>query len=167
MPTLPPPVDPAARPSIRRASVRPSARSEDGSEVTTEAEAARRDRARILVVDDEPVMGTVLRRIFGALYDVTVVAHGKAALAILDDGADFDLVLCDVVMPDVNGPQLYEAVRQRHPRLVERFVFITGGALQEKSSRFLASIANPVLHKPFELGPLRELVNGLLSARAR
>jgi two-component system, cell cycle sensor histidine kinase and response regulator CckA len=108
-------------------------------------------------------MGSVLRRIFGGANDVTVVDHGKTALAILDGGAEFDVVLCDVVMPDVSGPQLYEAVRQRHPGLLARFVFITGGALQEKSRRFLASIANPVLTKPFELGALRELVGGLLS----
>jgi two-component system, NtrC family, sensor kinase len=153
MPTLPPPADPAAKPSIPRASVGPVASAcskQDG-------------RARILVVDDEPVMGTVLRRIFGALYDVTVVDHAKAALAMFDGGADFDLVLCDVVMPDLNGPQLFEAVRTRHPRLVDRFVFITGGALQEKSSLFLSSIANPVLQKPFELGPLRELVRRVLT----
>jgi two-component system NtrC family sensor kinase len=149
MPTLRPPVDPSAKSSITRASVAPAA-----SACT---------RARILVVDDEPVMGSVLRRIFGSLYDVTVVDHAKAALAMFDGGADFDLVLCDVVMPDLNGPQLYEAVRARHPRLVDRFVFITGGALQEKSRLFLASIANPVLQKPFELGPLRELVRRVLA----
>jgi two-component system, cell cycle sensor histidine kinase and response regulator CckA len=115
-------------------------------------------RVRILVVDDEPVIGAVLRRIFSRSYDVTVVEHGKVALSMIDAGAEFDVVLCDVVMPDVTGPQVYEAVRTRHPRLLDRFVFITGGALHEKSRRFLASIANPVLYKPFDLGVVRDLV---------
>ena len=123
-------------------------------------------RARILVIDDEPVMGSVLRRIFGRTHDVTFCEHGRAALAMLDGGADFDVVLCDVVMPDLSGPQLYEAVGQRHPGILERFVFITGGALQEKTRRFLESISNPVLNKPFELAAVRELVRGLVARAA-
>src|SRR5580704_17470051 len=74
-------------------------------------------QGRILVVDDEPVIGSVLRRILGGAHDVTVVEHGRDALSLVDAGADFDAVLCDVVMPDVSGPQVYEAVRERHPRL--------------------------------------------------
>jgi CheY-like chemotaxis protein len=120
-------------------------------------------RPRILVVDDEPVMGSLLRRIFSAAHEVTVVQHGRDALSIMDGGAEFDVVLCDVVMPDLSGPQVYEAVRQRHPRLVDRFVFITGGAIHEKSRTFLASIKNPVLTKPFELATIRDLVRRFVS----
>jgi CheY-like chemotaxis protein len=121
-------------------------------------------RLRILVIDDEPVIGAVLRRIFAGTHDVTVTAHGREALAILDADAEFDVVLCDVVMPELTGPDVYELVRLRHPRLLDRFVFITGGALQEKSQRFLASVANPVLHKPFDLGTLRETVRRVAMA---
>jgi CheY-like chemotaxis protein len=120
-------------------------------------------RPRILVVDDEPVMGSLLQRIFSAGHEVTVVQHGRDALSIMDGGADFDVVLCDVVMPEISGPQVYEAVRQRHPRLVDRFVFMTGGALHERSRAFLASIKNPVLTKPFELATIRELVRRFVS----
>jgi CheY-like chemotaxis protein len=115
------------------------------------------------VVDDEPVMGRVLRRIFAGAHDVTVALHGRDALSLLDAGADFDVVFCDVVMPELSGPQVYEAVRAKYPRLADRFVFITGGALQETTRTFLSSIKNPVLTKPFELGPLRDLVRKLVS----
>ena len=118
------------------------------------------------MVDDEPVIGSVLKRILGTAHDVTVVDHGRDALSLLDAGAEFDVVLCDVVMPEVSGPQVYEAARRRHPRLADRFVFITGDALHEKSRCFLASIENPVLTKPFEIGPLRELVRRLVSSRS-
>jgi two-component system NtrC family sensor kinase len=118
------------------------------------------------VVDDEPVMGSVLRRIFGRSHDVTVVEHGKDALSLMDRGAEFEVVLCDVVMPDLSGPQVYEAVRQRHPRLVDRFVFITGGVLHERTRKFLASIENPIITKPFELGAVRELVLRLVARAA-
>jgi two-component system cell cycle sensor histidine kinase/response regulator CckA len=120
----------------------------------------------MLVVDDEPVIGSVLRRIFRGTHDVTVAEGGQQALSMMDAGADFDVVLCDVVMPDLTGPQVYEAVRERHPRLLDRFVFITGGAIHEKTRTFLASIESPVLSKPFELGAVRELVRRILS-RAR
>lgn len=120
-------------------------------------------RGRVLVVDDEPIIGTVLRRILGSAHEVTVVEHGRDALSLVDGGREFDVVLCDVVMPDVSGPQVYEAVRERHPKLADRFVFITGDALHEKSRSFLSSIANPVLTKPFELGPLRDLVKRLVA----
>ncbi len=115
------------------------------------------------MVDDEPVMGSVLQRIFGRAHEVTVVGHGKAALSMMDSGAEFDVVLCDMMMPDLSGLQVYEAVRQRHPHLVDRFIFLTGGVLHENSRAFLSSIANPVIKKPFELGALRELVRRVLA----
>jgi CheY-like chemotaxis protein len=112
----------------------------------------------MLVVDDEPVIGAVLRRIFGASHEVTVALRGREALSILDGGADFDVVLCDVVLPDLSGPQFFEAVRERHPSLAPRFVFLTGGALHEHSCAFLSSVENPVVDKPFELETIRDLV---------
>ncbi len=125
MASIHPPTEAAPKPS------RPPSSASPALSAPPRAVAAR--RARILVVDDEPVMGSVLRRIFSRAHDVTVVDHAKAALAIFDSGADFDVVLCDVVMPELSGPELYEAVSRRHPCLLERFIFITGGALQEKS----------------------------------
>jgi CheY-like chemotaxis protein len=121
-------------------------------------------RLRILVVDDEPAVGAVLRRVFRGSHDVTVVQKGSAALSMIDGGADFDVLLCDVVMPDLTGPEVYEALRTRHARLLDRFVFITGGALQESARRFLGSVTAPVLYKPFDLGAVRELVRRITTA---
>lgn len=115
-------------------------------------------RLRVLIADDEPLVGAALRRALTA-HDVTVVAGGTAAIAAIQGAPDdFDLVLCDVMMPDLSGPRVYEAVRTSHPALLERFVFITGGVLHEASRKFLASISNRVLYKPFDLQALRELV---------
>ena len=116
-------------------------------------------RVRILVIDDEPVIGTVLRRVFkGGSHDVTVVQGGRQALALIDAGAEFDVIFCDVVMPDLMGTQVYEALRAHHPRLADRFVFITGGALEESARRVLASAGATVLHKPFDIGTVRDAV---------
>ncbi len=122
-------------------------------------------RVRILVVDDEPVIGAVLRRIFkGGAHEVTVVQGGRAALAMIDAGAEFDVIFCDVVMPDLTGTEVYETLRARHPRLLDRFVFITGGALQESARRLLASASTTVLHKPFDLGAVRDAVRRIVAA---
>jgi CheY-like chemotaxis protein len=122
-------------------------------------------RLRILVVDDEPAVGAVLRRVFRGAHDVTVVQKGSAAVSMIDAGAEFDVLLCDVVMPDLTGPEVYEALRARHGRLLDRFVFITGGALHESARRFLASVAAPVLYKPFDLAALREQVRRIAASR--
>lgn len=114
-------------------------------------------RLRILVADDEPLVGAALRRALGA-HDVTVVASGAAAVAAIHSGVPFDLVICDVMMPDLSGPRVYESVRDTHPAILSRFVFITGGVLHEASRKFLSSIPNQVLYKPFDLEAVRELV---------
>jgi CheY-like chemotaxis protein len=115
-------------------------------------------RLRILVVDDEPLMGAVLRRALSSAHDVTVAGGGVMALEILGAGVDFDLVICDVMMPDKSGPQVYEALRERRPELLESFVFITGGVLHEKTRKFLEALPNPVIAKPFDLATVRDLV---------
>jgi CheY-like chemotaxis protein len=118
------------------------------------------------VVDDEPLMGLVMRRIFGGSHDVAVAESGSLALDLFDAGEDPDVVLCDVVMPGLSGIELYQATRSRHPRIAARFVFVTGGALTEKNRAFLESIPNPVLAKPFELDAVREIVRRMLLFRA-
>jgi CheY-like chemotaxis protein len=114
-------------------------------------------RLRVLVADDEPLVGAALRRALAA-HDVTVVSGGGAAITAIQREDEFDLVLCDVMMPDVSGPRVYEAVRESHPALLPRFVFITGGVVHEASRKFLQSVTNRVLYKPFDLATLREMV---------
>ena len=117
-------------------------------------------RLRILVADDEPLVGMALKRALSS-HEVTVVDGGAPALKAIQAsslGAAFDLVICDVMMPDLSGPRLYESLRESHPALLGRFVFITGGVLQEGSRKFLESVENPVLYKPFDLNAVRELV---------
>jgi two-component system cell cycle sensor histidine kinase/response regulator CckA len=120
-------------------------------------------RGRVLVVDDEPGVGKVLRRILKE-HEVEVAAGGRQALERLQREPDhFDAVLCDVMMPDLGGKDLYEAVRRTHSGLERRFIFVSGGAFTTNAREFLEAIPNPKLEKPFNEPVLRQIVQELVS----
>jgi PAS domain S-box-containing protein len=120
-------------------------------------------RARILVVDDEAMVGRAVARILGVEHEVTAVTSGEAALSQLRAGPAFDLVLCDLMMPGLSGMDLFEQVRQADPAAAARFVFLTGGAFTDRAREFLERVQGPRLEKPFDPDGLRRGVAGLLS----
>lgn len=115
-------------------------------------------RARILVVDDEPALGPAVRSLFAGEHDVIVAVSGREALARLLDDPDFDVVLCDLMMPDLTGMDLFEEIKATRPELAERFVFMTGGALTGRVEEFFQRYPNRCIQKPFDLTELRSLV---------
>lgn len=121
-------------------------------------------RGRILVVDDEP---GVLRAISRMLrdHDVTTCPSGATALELLERDREFDAVLCDLMMPDLSGMDLFRRITQTYPELRDRFVFITGGAYTVDSQRFLAEENRPTAHKPFDARALRDVVARLVGER--
>jgi CheY-like chemotaxis protein len=111
---------------------------------------AEHTRGRVLVVDDEVAVGRTIERALRDEHEVTLVSDSREALRLLTSpGARYDLVFCDLSMPHVNGAQLHERVRTHDPSMVERFVFITGGAVDESLKTFLAATPNECLPKPF------------------
>jgi CheY-like chemotaxis protein len=74
----------------------------------------------------------------------------------------FDLVLCDFMMPEMWGMDLYAQLRKLAPEQTKRFVFMTGGAFTADTSRFLAQISNPSIEKPVRAAKLRSLVRSLI-----
>ncbi|HVY31816.1 MAG TPA: ATP-binding protein [Polyangiaceae bacterium] len=123
-------------------------------------------RARILIIDDEPLLGQTLRFAFQDRHDVEVAASGREALERLSTDADYDLVLCDLMMPDVSGEHVYRAVSQHSPGLLPRFVFMTGGAFTERAQEFLAQFAGRQLEKPFNIDEVESLLAELSAAGA-
>jgi len=116
-----------------------------------------RTRLRVLVVDDEPMIGESVRKAL-ASDQVTAIRSGREALSLCEQ-QDYDLVLCDLMMPDVSGMDVYAAVRLRRPALADRFVFMTGGAFTPKAKAFLAARAVEPLSKPFSIGELRQIAD--------
>jgi nitrogen-specific signal transduction histidine kinase/CheY-like chemotaxis protein len=125
-----------------------------------------KSRARILIIDDEPLLGQTLRFAFQDKHDVEVAASGREALDRLAKDATFDLVLCDLMMPDVSGEHVYRAVSENSPGLLPRFVFMTGGAFTERAQEFLAHFAGRQLEKPFNIDEVEALLADLSAAGA-
>lgn len=119
--------------------------------------------SRILVIDDEPDVAELVMLILGnAGYETEAVHSGRAALARLETDT-YDLIVCDLVMPEVNGIAVFEAVRQR-PEPRPRMVFLSGyydaGGYQD----FLAESGIPTLPKPFDFKALPETIARVLSS---
>jgi CheY-like chemotaxis protein/anti-sigma regulatory factor (Ser/Thr protein kinase) len=105
-------------------------------------------RARVLLVDDEPSLLRAFRRVLAPQHDVVMAMGGQQALDILARDAAFDGVICDFAMPEVDGIHIYEAVARRDSELAGRIVFCTGGPMSHRGRMFIASTSNTVLEKP-------------------
>lgn len=113
---------------------------------------------RILIVDDEPRLAASLELLL-CDHQTRKAACGREALAILRERPDYDLILCDLHMADVDGADLYEQIRSEWPGLEAKLVFMTGGALTPRTEELLGSVPNRRLAKPFEPGELLGLVD--------
>ncbi|HUQ05725.1 MAG TPA: ATP-binding protein [Kofleriaceae bacterium] len=115
------------------------------------------DRRRVLIVDDDrPVAAAVALELED--HDVVVAGSGREAFEILRRDPAFDVVLCDVMMPELSGVDLYNWLRPIEPQMLERFVFMTGGAFTARAEQFLRDIPNPRLDKPFHPDDLRRVI---------
>ncbi len=113
---------------------------------------------RIMVVDDEPAVGTLFKRILAPRHQVIAFDSGPAALGHLLSGPDFDLIFCDIMMSELDGIALYEQVVEQRPEFSERFVFISSGAFTGRVKEFLARTERPILRKPFTPSDLKTTV---------
>jgi signal transduction histidine kinase/CheY-like chemotaxis protein len=122
-------------------------------------------RPRVLVVDDDPAIGSIVRRLLEIDHDVEVRTSGREALALLEEGAEFDVVLCDLLMPNLTGMDFYEAVRRKRPELGDRIAFMSGAAFTERSEKFVIALADRFIDKPFTVAELRSLVARMVRRR--
>jgi signal transduction histidine kinase/DNA-binding response OmpR family regulator len=144
-PSLLPPAIPAAAPG---APTSPAAR-----------------RARVLVVDDEAAIGKAIRRILASQHDVTLETDARAAFARISSADEaYDVIFCDLMMPNMSGMDFFEQVAARSPALAERIVFLTGGAFSPRSEEFLRVNRNRCLSKPFSRETVSAMVHRLVDA---
>ena len=120
-------------------------------------------RARLLVIDDEPMMLRAIQRWLASEFDMVATTDPREAVVNVKQGARFDAILCDLMMPLMSGMDVYQAVRAADPDQARRIVFMTGGAFAPRVLEFLASVPNARVEKPLERASLREAIR-LLSA---
>lgn len=124
------------------------------------------DRLRLLIVDDEPRVLDMLTRMLRG-NDISVAHDGREALSMLGQDHAYDIILCDLMMPNMTGKDVYEELRQSRPQLAERMIFISGGALSNETRHFLDSVPNRRLTKPFEVDVVRREVQAAAQALAQ
>jgi signal transduction histidine kinase len=105
-------------------------------------------RPRVLVVDDEAVLLRAVRRMLDPAFEVETAGDGKSALAAID-ARPFDVVLCDLSMPEMDGAELFARIAADRPMLAGRIIFISGGALSEGARALWESGEHAVVSKPF------------------
>jgi PAS domain S-box-containing protein len=120
----------------------------------------------ILVIDDEPALASGLARLLRRDgHTVETVANGRLALARLEARA-YDCILCDVRMPELDGPSLYRLLERQQPHLCQLLIFLTGDTLEPATQAFLEASGAPCLLKPFAIAEARRAIQRILQGVA-
>lgn len=117
----------------------------------------------LLIDDDMGVRRSLGRALQSAGYEVSIAEHGGEALQHIDE-RDFAVVVCDLMMPVMDGIRLYEVLANTHPAKAARVLFITGWAHDPRIQGFLEGTDRPVLLKPFDLAVFLEAVGRIADA---
>ncbi len=119
-------------------------------------------RARILVIDDERAVRDLISDALNIEgHEVDTAENGKEGLDLIGQHR-FDLVFCDLRMPEMDGQALYEEVQRNHPQVLKRIVFVTAQANSSDYGSFLRETGIPVIEKPFTLSQLRQAVEKMV-----
>lgn len=105
-------------------------------------------RGRVLVIDDEASVGSAIRRVLGSEHEVIVTNRGGDAIARLGTGERFDVILCDLMMPEMTGMDVHAALVDQWPEQADRMIFLTGGAFTVLAREFLARVPSLRIDKP-------------------
>ncbi len=116
----------------------------------------------ILIIDDEPGITSALAYLLRRDgHTVETAANGRLGLARLKERT-YDLILCDLRMPELDGPGFYRELEHSHPQLLQQVVFLTGDTLSPEAREFLAEAGVARLSKPFRAAEVRRAVQQAL-----
>jgi CheY-like chemotaxis protein len=123
-------------------------------------------RGMVLIIDDEPSIGRLVQKVLSD-HDVTHTTHGGEAIEWIAQGRRFDIIFCDLMMPEVTGMDVHAKLDQIAPDQAAAMVFLSGGSFTSQMREFLDATHNLRVDKPFDNDALRTLVDDRLASRVR
>jgi CheY-like chemotaxis protein len=122
-------------------------------------------KRRILAIDDEPIISRVSLRVLKADgFEADVAGNGLVAKEMAGKG-EYDLYLCDIRMPGMNGMEFYDYLRKVHPGCETRVIFVSGDTMNYEVKTFLSDKNNLFLVKPFTPEELRTVIKKALKQK--
>jgi CheY-like chemotaxis protein len=118
-----------------------------------------RQRARVLIVDDDCAVGRALERTLRAHHEIVLLLSAKEALTRIAGGERFDVIVSDLMMPELTGMELHARLLSTAPEQASRMIFMTGGAFTTSAMDFVQRVSNPKIDKPVVSAKLLALIS--------
>lgn len=123
------------------------------------------ERYSVLLIDDEPALRNVTKRILSARFEVTAVATAEEALAHIHAGAVFDAIFCDLCLEGISGADLFACLAESYPAQADRFVMLSGLPRDACDPRLAEALGGRWLQKPVERTALLRAVTDVAEVR--
>jgi signal transduction histidine kinase len=146
-----------SRPGCTVATVTLIAGTEHTATPVPPAEVPSEDVFDVLIIDDEIGVARAIARALRP-HRITIVERGRDGLALLAEGRHFDLILCDLMMPELSGMDVYDEIARTYPHALVHLAFMSGGAFTERAKKFCATTTLPFLDKPLDVKRIRALL---------
>ena len=120
------------------------------------------DVRKIMVVEDEPAISDVCQRVLTSKgFEVDIAVNGRIAQDMIEE-KQYDLCLVDMRTPVVNGEELYQWLKEKHPQLASRVIFTSGDVVGRETQNFLEQATRLFLPKPFTPDELKTIIRETL-----
>ena len=124
---------------------------------SVKVQAVRPRRYRTLIVDDDPMVLRSFKRVLQG-HDVTTATSGREALRLLEHDPSFDVILCDLMMPELTGMDVFQELREMRPGYERRIIFLSGAVFTERARAFLDAVPNLRFEKPLDPATLHAVL---------
>ncbi|MDX9703502.1 MAG: response regulator [Candidatus Auribacterota bacterium] len=122
---------------------------------------SQKKQSRVLIIDDDPVLRDVMNDILSDMCEIDIASDGSEAMTKISSN-EYNAILTDIRMPGIDGPTLYRWIRDNYPGLENRVVFTTGDTYDPDTTKFLDSVKNPYVSKPFYIDDLKKIIQSVL-----
>jgi two-component system cell cycle sensor histidine kinase/response regulator CckA len=120
-------------------------------------------RGRVLLVDDERAVAMVYGELLSMHHEVVIAHGGKQAVELLDKSERFDVIVCDLMMPELDGVGVFETAVGSRPELASRFVFCSGGLVTARARELAARPNTRLLYKPVSIDDMLRAIDTVIT----